>query len=236
MDQPIKKNILDSIERLSQKPKWHFVAMTIVCIVGLVVILGILLYLASFIIFTLSEQKVMFAPEFGWRGIGIFIMSLPWLLILASLILILAFEALMRRYALVFRRPLVYSLIGLVLIVAFGGIALTHAHVNEHMQGRWPMEALYHGYVGRPLSNLHTGVVQEIDPNGFMMKNRFEELLSVIVSSHTRFPHGEDIETDDSVLVVGQRTDHKIKAEGIRCLNDRVRIKGQKPAQWQDLK
>src|SRR5690349_18490295 len=118
------QNLVHTIkeDHVSMRPKWHYAVGTVVSIVSGVLLAALLLYVASFVVFELRENGSWFGPAFGTRGWLILISSLPWLLLLVILILIVGLERLMRRYALIYRRPLIYSLLGIVIIVAVGGI------------------------------------------------------------------------------------------------------------------
>lgn len=242
-DNSRKDTILTRIEsgETPQKPKWHFTIRTIISVTILVFLAAALLYFVSFILFELTERDVIFTPEFGWQGISVFLSSLPWILIALTIAMALAIEMLIRRYSLAYRRPLVYSLLFVIAAATVGGVLISETHLHEHVSQfvedqNLPVAAFYRGYTSRPLPRLYSGIVSELDPNGFFMQSSLGELLDVIVSRQTRFPHGMDIVKDDAVLVIGDRSGDTIQAAGVRCLNDRPRQPNREPEGWPTMK
>ncbi len=242
-DNSVKQAVLDKIERgeAAPKPKWHFTLQAVAGAVMLACAVAALLYIASFTFFALDENKLMLAPEFGWKGLGVFFASLPWLLIAISLILVLIVEGLVRRYALGYRRPLMYSAIGLVLLVIGGSLVLVRINIHERLEemsrrSGMPMAILYQSYARRPVDNLYSGMITGLNREGFLMRSGFGELLGVIVTRETKFPTGTDIAAEDSVLVIGQRRSDVIRADGVRCLNNRPRQADAVPDEWSELK
>src|SRR3990167_8644737 len=130
---PIKAKILAAIEsgKVTMRPRWHFVLQATLVICGLVIVLLALLFLTSFIIFSLRNTGVWFAPSFGYRGIGVFLTSLPWLLIGLTVIFVVLLEILVKKYSFAYRQPLLYSALALVLIVTIGGVAIAQTPFNR---------------------------------------------------------------------------------------------------------
>ncbi len=242
-DNSIKEAVLETIEagRAQPKPKWHFTLQAALGAVVLALAAAALLYLASFIFFALEETNVMLAPEFGWRGFGVFFSSLPWLLIVISLVLVFIVEGLIRRYTLGYRRPLLYTAIAIVLLAVGGSLVIARIHLHERISEvsehtGMPMAGLYRSYAHRPIDNLYSGIITDLSRDGFFMRSGFGELLGVIVTRETVFPFGADMAPDDAVLVIGQRRADTIKADGVRCLNARSRHPDRVPPEWDGMK
>lgn len=237
----LKKSIKDEVlERIKSgqakmRPRWHFVLKTALLVAGVVGFTLALLYLASFIIFILRLSGVWFAPAFGLRGIGIFLVSLPWLLIAAVLIFALILEVLVKHYSFAYRKPLLYSLAGIVLLVVLSSFAFGRLGIH---QGIWrysrekPLPVagpLYRGWGMPNLSGVHAGMIDEMVEEGFRLINLRDEELKVIVSPQTRFPYGFDLEAGDNVMILGKRNDHEIEAFGVRRIDDEM-MRGPMPA------
>ena len=84
----ITGEVLEKIKsgQVKMRPKAHFVLKTALVALGFILIILFVLYLISFIVFTLRMSGIWFAPGFGLYGIKIFLFSLPWLLILIAII------------------------------------------------------------------------------------------------------------------------------------------------------
>lgn len=224
----IKETVLEKIKAGQARmiPRWHFVLRAALAAVGLVIFFLSSLYIASFILFILRKTGIWFLPDFGIRGVGIFLLSIPWLLVIAGIIFIIILEVLVRRYSFGYRKPLLYSIFGIIVFTAIASVFVLGTPFHEglyelaHM-GRLPVIGqLYRDYELGRNNNAHIGVIGEITGNGFKMENPRGEILSVVVTSETSFPSGLDFQKGDRVLVLGSRDDDTVKALGIRRLDD----------------
>ena len=129
---PIHISVLKAIAsgEVAMRPRWHFVLKTALVSTGGVIVLCAVLYLASFVIFVSRQTGGSFVPIFGSRGWYHFFISLPWVLILLSFIFVIILEILVRRYSFGYRQPLLFSVMGIVVIVVAGGgiVAQTSFH------------------------------------------------------------------------------------------------------------
>jgi hypothetical protein len=224
----IHEKMLESIKagEVTMRPKWHFVLRGILLGFGAVLILFTLLYIISFIIFVLHQNGTWFAPAFGFRGLGILLFSLPWILILLAGIFIVVLEILVRRYSVAYRRPLLYSALGVIGIVLIGGfiIAQTSLHPRFFMnarEGRLPVAGgLYRGFGMQRISDAHPGIIVELNEEGFTMADPREDILTVIITPETQFPLGTNFTVHDRVLVIGKRASSTVTASGIRKIDD----------------
>ena len=222
---PIKDKILAAIDtgKVKMRPRWHFILQTSLIIVGVALISLTLLFLISFIIFSLRNTGVWFAPSFGYRGIGVFLTSLPWLLIVLTVIFVVLLEILVKKYSFAYRQPLLYSALALVLIVTIGGVAIaqTPFHrgvMRQTFERHLPVaETFYRGGGGMTgLGLMHAGSIEEITANGFILSSRRGEDLNIITSPKTQFPAGYDLIEGDLIVVMGERSDDTVQAFGVR--------------------
>lgn len=208
--------------RVQMRPRWHFVFGAALVATGLAIGVLTLFYLASFIFFILHQTGVWFLPAFGLRGVTAFLLSLPWLLILAGIVFTILVEILVRHYAFGYRKPLLYSLLAIIIftLIASAVIAKTSLHENFFLRaraGRLPIAgSLYRDYGLRPLKDIHIGLVTELTADGFRLETRQGDSLLVIVTAETRFPRGVDFQKGDRVVVLGKQDNGGISALGIR--------------------
>ena len=221
---PIKDKILAAIDtgKVKIRPRWHFILQTSLIIVGVALISLTLLFLISFIIFSLRNTGVWFAPSFGYRGIGVFLTSLPWLLIVLTVIFVVLLEILVKKYSFAYRQPLLYSALALVLIVTIGGVAIaqTPFHrgvMRQTFERHLPIaEPFYRGGGMMGPGLIHAGSIEEITANGFILSSRLGEDLNIITSPKTQFPAGYDLIEGDLIVVMGERSDDTVQAFGVR--------------------
>lgn len=222
----IREHILDAIKssRIIMRPKWHFVLKAALMAIGGIILFLTLLYLASFILFVLRRTGIWFVPVFGARGWYAFLISFPWLLIGASAIFFIILEVLVRRYAFAYKRPLLFSLLGIVILVFVGVIIVDLTHVQGRFsrfteEHRVPFARDFYHRFGPPrFGNIHKGDITEITPVGFLMSESEEggESFSVIITPQTRLPFGAGFSIGDAVVVFGDRESSTIQAFGVR--------------------
>jgi hypothetical protein len=226
----LKYLILEKIKtgQTKMKPKWHFILKTGLLILGLVIAVLTLLYLASFVLFILRQTGAWFLPTFGLHGIFVFLISLPWLLILIGIIFVVLLELLVRRYSFGWRKPLLYPLIAIIFFVTASSLIVSRTTLHQSLflrarTNQLPIAGQLYRNFGIPQNrNAHIGLIAEMINEGFRMETPRGEILKVIVTSETSFPAGTDFQKNDRVMVLGQRDDHTIEASGIRRIDDQI--------------
>jgi hypothetical protein len=229
----IKSSIADLVlEKIKtgqaeMRPRWHFVLRTLLFTLGVIILWLALLYLASFIVFVLRETGVLFVPSFGFRGVGVFLFSLPWFLILLVAAFVLVLEILVTRYSFAYRKPLLYSMGGILLLVVLGGAVVSSLGFHQGFsryakKGSIPMAGeFYRSFEHRPNDNIFPGTILTLSEDGFRLRDPREEEFDIIVTSDTGFPFGVDFEEGDKVVVFGDRkgTSTVVQAVGIRRMD-----------------
>lgn len=212
---------------ITMRPKWHFILAALLKILGAFIILLTLVYLASFILFVLRATGVLFVPLFGLRGIFAFVFALPWLLLLMTLLFVLVLEVLMRRYAFAYRRPLLYSSLGIIGVVVLSATAVERTHMHQRMLAashRSPMPfagPMYRAFGEQRFRNIHRGTITALIPQGFTLQNRREELLTILLNHATRMAPQTILAPQDMVVVFGERDQNStVQAVGIRKLDE----------------
>lgn len=228
-DTSVKNNILNAIEsgKVTMRPRWHFVLRAVLFLLGTALLALTLLYLSSFIFFALHQSGTMLFPRLGFRGVGLFFLSLPWLLILVGIIFIIVLEVLVKKYSFGYRKPLLFSTIGIILFALLGGfvIASTPLHpglFESARNNRLPVGGSLYRQFGnqRPPGGVALGTVIEIMDNGYKIKDPRGETIQVIINTQTHFPTGETIVIEDNIIVLGQRQNAKLTASVIRKVEE----------------
>ena len=80
-------------EKVTMRPRWHYVLLSGMAAVGVIVLFLMLLYVVSLGVFFLRESGVWFAPAFGARGWWELLQSLPLTLIFLLVVLLAAAAA-----------------------------------------------------------------------------------------------------------------------------------------------
>ena len=210
-----KNKILEKIKkgRIKMKPKSYFVFRTILFAIGIILAFIFTVFIIGFILFNLRVSGAWHFPAFGFPGLGLFFVSLPWLLIVLAIIFILILEIFAKKFSIVYKKPLLYSVIGIRIIVLILGIFIAQTPMHKGLfdrarQGKMPFM--------RPPHNAYIGNVENIIDNGFEIKTKEGENFRIIISSKTHFPFGNKIEQGESVMIMGKKQGSSVEAFGIR--------------------
>ncbi len=192
------------------KSKAYFIVRTALFTLSVIALLLFLIYLVSFIVFSLRISGVWFLPTFGFFGIRTLLGSLPWLLILLVAALIVLLELFAGRISLVYKKPVVYSLFAIIAIVVTVGLVVGFSplHAKLFHSGLPFIGPLYQGYGTADFHNVHNGRISAITANGFTMETPNGNMLTVITNDAMK----QGLKEGDYVLVVGAKTDSTIKA------------------------
>lgn len=225
----IHNRVLQKIknENIQMKPKIRFVLQTILFAGGILLSLGLTLYLTSFIFFILRSNGAFFLPGFGFAGFGALFLSLPWLLIVIVLALIAILELLGRHFSFVYKRPLVYSIFGIILFVLISSVAVAFTKVHQkaleftrehHVPIGGPLYERY-SRGERPFHKGNIGTILEINENELILKNVTGGTITVSTTTETRFPRHESLNVGDHIMILGEREGTAVTAYGIRKIN-----------------
>lgn len=220
----LRKRIEEKISagRIHMRPRWHFVLQTTVRIT-IVMLAGLAaIYLASFILFTLRASGVSALTGFGWRGVAAYLGSLPWLIIIVTLGLLYLLEIGIHRFGIGYRRPIAYTLLGMLMALAVGGVMLTKTSLHT----RWDVSAanqhlpifggLYRGFGPRSQHAATVGTITSIRPNEFTLQSDDGTTYTVLYDTDTRLPQPETLAIGEHVIVGGDVKGTMIAAFGIR--------------------
>lgn len=229
LGQSIRDKVLAAVRggQVKMRPRWHFFLRAALAVAGVIIIFLSLLSIVSFIIFALQQSGVWFLPIFGLRGLRAFLVSLPWLLVAVSVVFIIILEVLVERYSFAYLRPLLYSVLGIVIFVILGGFmvartSLHHGLFRQAEGNRLPFAGPMYREFGAPrFRNIHFGIVTEVANGSFHIRTRRGETINIIVTPETRFPLGVGIAEGDLVVVFGERDDDTVRAFGVRKVDDK---------------
>lgn len=230
----LKNSVLEKISqgRLHMKPAWHFTLRSVLSVTTVLIVAMIVVYLLSFIIFALRSNGVIFAPQLGVHGVIFFIVSSPWMLIVLLGIFLLTLYLLVTHFAFSYTRPLIYTLIGIVLgVIALSSfIQYTTLHErfgqiarDRHIIGFGPM---YERHTDRFREGITPGkivsieenkiIIETVVPQDKMMRPVPVKSLLVFITEDTTIE--KSFEIGDMVLVFGPNDGTEISAFGIKSM------------------
>lgn len=198
-----EEKIINAIKsgEIKMIPRWRFILNTAFMFSGGLLIFFIAIYLISFIIFSAEQTGVWFTPFFGGIGFYLFLRSMPWILIVLSIIFVVAFFFLVKKYSFVYEKPLVYSLIGVVVIVTVGGFLILYTPFHQGIfdsarHGQAPIiGVIYQDFGPNRSGDIHRGIILSTTTSGFVFQDRSGETSTIIVKSASqKIPSiGDDI-------------------------------------------
>ncbi len=224
--QTIQAKVLEEIKsgHLLMRPKWRFALNLALFAVGMALALALVWYMVSFTIFILHDSGAWFGPSFGPRGWLAVIGSLPGVIIFLAILFVIVLEILVHHFAFSYRRPVVYSLGGIMLLVVIGSAAVAKARVHERLTSyaerhHVPMMApLARVFRGRPNAHLFPGTIATTTENGFVLTTRRGDFIYIHISQSTRLPPGFLFAAGDKVMIFGDRMASSVTAFGVRPL------------------
>lgn len=152
----IETSVVEAIKagKVAMKPKWHFMLKTAFTVLVSLILFLVLIYLISFIGLIIHEKHLFDIFNLGPRGLYDFMFSLPWIVVFLSIIFVIVFYILIKKYAFVYEKPFIYSFFGLIFLTIFIGCII---HIfddnfrfarfgeNTHVIILGPMHRYYRG-------------------------------------------------------------------------------------------
>jgi hypothetical protein len=223
-----KKSIQDSIVsdikegKIKMHSKAFFLARTSLLFLSIFIVFLFVVYLASFIIFSLRISGMWFLPSFGLTGFRVLFGSLPWLLILLAAAMVVLLEFFAEHISFIYKTPAVYSLLGIIGLVLFIaviiGISPLHTRLFRGARegGLSVIGSFYRGYGAPDSYDVHNGSIAQITQDGFVIETPNGEVLTVLASQ----PMKQNLEVGDLVIIIGSRSKSTIHALVLRKIDE----------------
>ncbi|MCX6729920.1 MAG: hypothetical protein NT058_00240 [Candidatus Portnoybacteria bacterium] len=216
----IKDRILNEIKKgdIKMHPKFTYALKAIFVILAVLILIAIMIFLMSFIVFSLENNGAQFLVGSGIGGVLFLMHSLPWVLILIILIAILLIESLIKRFKFAYRRPLIYSL--LVVLVAGVACGLLMHHESFHRGISCLInDAFYEEKENINLPNTYKGKILESDENFIRIEEINGKVIEAIFPTESFGFEEREIERGDRIIFIGPKKDAVINISSYRKLN-----------------
>ena len=186
--------ILKKIESgaIRQKPKWHFVLMTLGIVFGVIALFLVLLYLVSFVALFLREHLLFEALSFGPRTVFEIVYTLPFLLIILVTTVFLILHVLVRHFAFAYMKPVAATL-GLGLLFTLFLFALVLIADKESKIARFGqtqrfpgIEAMHMQLKKRAPPLVLAGTLLEVEGNVYKLTLTNGDEVTLMISDRTR--------------------------------------------------
>lgn len=230
-----KNNIINKIKsgEVEMIPRWHFMLRATLLAISVIILALVSIYFLSFILFVFHQTGLWFTPSFGTFGLVFFVVSSPWIIISFVGLFLFTLYILVRQYSFSYQKPLVYSMIGIVLFVigvaSFIQQTTMHERIGQFVEERQVpgMAPLYRGYTGELPPGVIVGSVTSLEDDVLMLETTDGEDVRVLIDAYTKLPRNGTFTVGEHVFVLGEHHNGVIEARGIRPLGDDRRF--QKP-------
>ncbi len=219
----LKEQIELKIEQgsVTKHSKGYFLFRQIAFGVGFLFAIGITLYLASFVFFVAHQPGFRPLTAFGSRGYLQIIRSLPWALFAVTLFLAGMIELIAWRFAAIYRRPLIYSLLFICAVIVGASLLIERSTFHPMFfrsaeRRHMPFVGDFYRRFGRHnWREVTFGTVLNQSEQSWQIQNKDGDLITVRFTADTRFPRGKDIVPGDPVIIIGRPERGEIMARGI---------------------
>ncbi len=226
--EPLEIRIMNAIKKgeVRMRPRWHFALLTTLTVSGVVIVGLTLLYATSLAVFLLRDSGALFATDFGQRGWFELLRMLPWFLFLFILVFVVALEVLVRRFAFVYKKPLLTSSLAILTFIVVAGvfISLTPLHRGfmfsaRHGQLPAPFEMLF---APPPPPDLYRGTIVDVGPSTFTLSDEGRVgTTTFVITPRTRLPYGSNFKVGERVVVIGDtNASGTVRAFGVREIDE----------------
>lgn len=233
-EKSIETDVLNKIEKgeVKMHSKTFFTLKNVLLALSILATLFITVYLFSFILFAGFRSGLWFLPlSFGIIAL---LMNFPWLILLLFVLFAILLEYLLNRYSISYKRPLLYSLIFIFLLISILGCMSHTTNLHGYIyQKNVPIITNMYDNFDLPCSGrIHRGAVLQINRNGFLLNEEEGDTTNVVYVESANIPKRiiKDIEIGDGVVVFGQENNENIiMAIGVHEIPERVKFPPQQP-------
>jgi hypothetical protein len=227
MNDNLEDKIFDAIKSgdLKMRPRWYFILRDVLGVIAIVIVLLVVVYLASFIIFVLHQSGAWFVPVFGLSGWFALFSALPWLLVLLSAIFVIVLAILVKRYQFSYQWPMLYSFLGVVFLIAaacflFIESSFYNQFFSSSIAEDVPFLGMYYpGFGTLGPNDVHRGIIASTNPDGFVLEDNGGGTSTIFIATSTIVPLGPGFQQGDMIVVFGDRsTTGTIFAAGVERL------------------
>lgn len=224
----LKEKILSKINRgeVKMKPRLYFFLTGILFLIIFSFFFIISFFLVSFIHFHLISSGIWYLPHFGAKGVLIFFKSLPWALIILTIILILLLEFLSRKFSFSFKKPILISLLIIIFLVFLGSFFVTKGNIHPRLllrakERKIPLlEPLYLKYSAPRFPEFHRGAIEKVSTSSLFIRGMDERLIEVKLEKP--LPSSERLKEGEGIIIFGEKEDGKMRAKKWKKIKDEI--------------
>ncbi len=223
----ISKKIISKIKKgeIEMKPKFYFLLKSLLVIGILFLIFFSIVFFGSLIIFISQKNNFFILSRMGFLGLQAIIFYFPWYLFLITLFLIVIIEVIAKNFKFIYRKPLIYSFLFIV-IIAFVGSIMVNNILHEPLfkmakEERLPIGGRMYRDIGKiEIENIYFGKLLEKKEEYWLMKINDNEIVQLKITDKTsghRFL--SEMEEGSNIVVIGEKDNNVINVLRFRKMN-----------------
>lgn len=207
MIQEEHNNLMHQIKsgEVKMRSKSYFMVKTALQLLGLILAVLLAVFLASYAFFQFKMSGAAGLANFGLFGVKDLLLSLPWLILFFTLIFVGLLLWFAESYSITYRNPLLYSALGILLIVFVGGFLVAKTPLHPYFfninAGPRPPGLFMKFYPPPPRRGMfYNGLIGKIEnweADSRLVRASDGKSYRVTVTEDT------DISPDDAVLGIG---------------------------------
>jgi hypothetical protein len=219
-------NLLEQIKsgEIKMRPRSYFIAKATLQLIALLLAALLAVFFLSFLVFRLKLSGALLMPGFGVGGIKDLLLSLPLFIVVLVLLFLAVFIWFAERYPIAYQRPLLYSLMAIVIMVCGGAVLVYNTPLHPYFfrafspPGAPPvMRMLYLHPRGAEIHNGLVGEIRTVDENMVELLGPEDKVYIVLIDPQTFLPAGrDDWEVGDWLIIRGEITGNRIRAWAAR--------------------
>lgn len=225
----IKENILSRIENGKDKiiSKNNFYLIKVIWIIFAIILISFLVFLISFVIFSSQQSQLDLLLQFGISGFLNFLLSLPWLLIVITILVLLLLHGFLRGKIRLYKKPALYTFLVILFLIIGGGTILAKTSIHQEIiklaedKNLVTVSDTYHKYNHRKARGLYAGKISEIKEENIVIKDQKGKKIIVDINKKSN----TKIKAEDSILIFGKDQHGKIKAIKIKQIEEKGKNK-----------
>ncbi len=229
MNQNKPHSLLEQIKsgEIKMRPRSYFIAKSTLQLIALLLAALLAVFFLSFLVFRLKLSGALLMPGFGVGGIKDLLLSLPLFIVVLVLIFLAVFIWFAERYPIAYQRPLLYSLMAIVVIVCGGAVLVYSTPLHPYFFRAFSppgapsvMRILYFHPRGPEIHNGLVGEIKTLDESKVELLGPEGKVYKVLVDSQTFLPGGrDDWEVGDWLIIRGEIMGNEIRAWAAREIN-----------------
>jgi len=224
----IKYKILKEIGEGRGKitPRYVFLLRKILLFLAIILLSLILFFLISLLVYSIQESQLNLLFGLGLRGLKIFLISLPWILITIIGLLFFTVHKLLREKGSGYHKPVLYTLLIVLIISIGGGFAIAKSPMHQKIaeaaarNNLQKVSNIYNNYAKRQMKGAFIGKVLEAQEKKIKIRELEGQDLDIELQSFQKKPI-----KDDTVIILGVKKNGAIKAIKIRQIKKGVGMK-----------